>query len=453
MQGRATLLSTPASDPIAAAASAIDANTAPILTLNLSTCTGDLAQSDVDSYRALFRQANAQGITILATDSCATGDTSASQPSLMLSLPEVTALTVAPDASLDSTLNLTEARPGWQVAPGLPADALRHQPDLTTASATAFNQTLANILTSTGTSQGNINSTLYSLATSPGLYTQPDDATPGTWEPSTGLGLVDLTVLAKVYPRAGGINATTTSLVSSTYSLTYGQPFTFTATVLPSTYAALPPSGTVTFSSSTQGVIGTATVTSSGSAVLNVATALHVGAYNLTASYGGDSNYSGSTSTSSVVVTVSIVNAALNGDHPPTTNVPYGSTATVTATVTLPGATAAPSGTVTAVVEGVTGASASNTLTPNPGGNTATANITFGVPPRQRNIWLRRPGHLRRHDQLPVSVTRHSPFVTVKGNTTSTSPPPRWPRRPVNQSRSPQTYPPRVTVRALYFHR
>ncbi len=43
-----------------------------------------------------------------------------SQPSLMLGLPEVTALTVAPDASLDSTLNLTEARPGWQVAPGLP---------------------------------------------------------------------------------------------------------------------------------------------------------------------------------------------------------------------------------------------------------------------------------------------------------------------------------------------
>src|SRR6202020_1933232 len=146
---------------------------------------GDLAQSDVDAYRALFRQANAQGITVLSTSSCATTDASTSQPSLMLGLPEVTALTVAPDASLDTTLNLTEARPGWQVAPGLPSDQLRHQPDLTTTSATAFSQTLANILTSTGSRQGNVNATLYSLATSPGLYTQPDSASPGTWEPST----------------------------------------------------------------------------------------------------------------------------------------------------------------------------------------------------------------------------------------------------------------------------
>ena len=203
VQGRTAPLSTPASDPLATTASAIDANTAPMLTLNLSTCTGDLAQSDVDAYRALFRQANAQGITVLATGGCSSGDTSTSQPSLMLGLPEVTALTVAPDASLDSTLNLTEARPGWQVAPGLPPDQLRRQPDLTTTSAAAFSQTLASIQLSTSGRLGNVNATLYSLATSPGLYTQPDSAAPGTWEPSTGLGVVDLTVLAKVFPRTG----------------------------------------------------------------------------------------------------------------------------------------------------------------------------------------------------------------------------------------------------------
>ena len=64
----------------------------------------------------------------------------------------------------------------------------------------------------------------------------------------------------------------------------------------------------------------------------------------------------------------------------PTTNVPYGATATVTATVTLPGASVAPTGTVTAQVVGVTGASYSASLSPNPGGNSATANINVMVP-------------------------------------------------------------------------
>ncbi len=419
VQGRTALLSTPASDPLATTASAIDANTAPMLTLNLSTCTGDLAQSDVDAYRALFRQANAQGITVLATGSCATGDASTSQPSLMLGLPEVTALTVAPDASLDSTLNLTEARPGWQVAPGLPLDQLRHQPDLTTTSATAFSQTMASILTSTGSRQGNVNATLYSLATSPGLYTQPDAAAPGTWEPSTGLGIVDLTVLAKVYPRATGLNSTTTALVSSSYGVNYGQQFTLTATILPASYAAQPPSGTVTFTASTQGTIGTTTVGSNGIAALNVTTPLNVGTYNLTASYSGDSNYSGSASTSSVIVTVSIVNATLTATIAPATNVPYGSTATVTATVALPGSNAAPSGAVTAVVEGITGASASATLTPNPGGNTATANINFDAPKPQTGAYtvsVTCAGTQNFQCQTPATPT----FTTAKGNTNIT---------------------------------
>jgi trimeric autotransporter adhesin len=418
-QGRIALLSTPTSDPLATAASAIDANTAPMLTLNLSTCTGDLAQSDVDAYRALFRQANAQGITVLATGSCATGDASTSQPSLMLGLPEVTALTVAPDASLDSTLNLTEARPGWQVAPGLPSDQLRHQPDLTTTSATAFSQTMASILTSAGSRQGNVNATLYSLATTPDLYTQPDAAPAGTWESATGLGTVDLTVLAKVYPRATGLNSTTTALVSSSYGVNYGQQFTLTATVLPASYAAQPPSGTVTFSASTQGTVGTSTVGSNGIATLNVTTPLNVGTYNLTANYSGDSNYSGSASTSSVIVTVGIVNATLSATVAPTTNVPYGSTATVTATVALPGSNAAPSGTVTAVVEGVTGASASATLTPNPGGNTATANINFDAPKPQTGAYtvsVTCAGTQNFQCQTPATPT----FTTAKGNTNTT---------------------------------
>jgi hypothetical protein len=417
VQGRASLLSTPSTDPIAVAQAAIDANASPVLTFTLSTCTGDLAQSDVDAYQALFRQANAQGITILATGSCATGDASTSQPSLMLGIPEVTALTVAPDASLDSTLNLTEARPGWQVAPGLPADQLRHQPDLTTSSATDFSQTLARIVTSTGSLQGNVNATLYSLATTPDLYTQPDAAAPGTWEPSTGLGVVDLTVLAKVFPRAGA-NATTTSLSANSYAINYGDALTLTAKVLPSTYATANPTGTITFTASGQ-TLGSTTIDNSGAASLNVSSSINVGVYNITASYSGDTNYAPSTSAPPIVVTVSIVNATLTATISPKTNVPYGSTATVTATVALPGPNAAPSGTVSAQIQGITGAVYTATLSPNPGGNTATANININAPKPQTGpytVSVTCAGNQNFQCQSPATPT----FTSAKGNTNVT---------------------------------
>ncbi len=416
VQGRTALLSTPTSDPLATAASAIDANTAPMLTLNLSTCAGDLAQSDLDSYRALFRQANAQGITVLATGSCATGDASTSQPSLMLGVPEVTALTAAATTP-DSTLTLTEARPGWQVAQGLPADALRHQPDLTTTSAIAFSQTMASILTSTGTRQGNINATLYSLATSPGLYTQPDAATPGTWEPSTGLGTVDLTILAKVFPRTGTF-ATTTSLQANNYAINYGDTLTLTAKVLAPIYTNANPTGTVTFIASGQ-TLGSATIDGSGTAILNASSSINVGVYNITANYSGDTNYAPSVSAPPIIVTVSIVNATLTATIAPKTNVPYGSTATVTATVALPGANAAPTGTVSAQIEGITGAVYTGTLSPNPGGNTATTNININAPKPQTGpytVSVTCAGSQNFQCQTPATPT----FTSAKGNTSTT---------------------------------
>ena len=417
VQGRATLLSTASADPIAAAQAAIDANASPLLTFTLSTCTGDLAQSDVDAYQALFRQANAQGITVLATGNCATGDVSTSQPSLMLGLPEVTALTIVPDASQDSTLNLTEARPGWQVVPGLPADQLRHQPDLTTTSATAFSQTMARILISTGSRQGNVNATLYSLATTPDLYTQPDAAAPGTWEPSTGLGVVDLTVLAKVFPRTGTF-ATNTSLQANSYAINYGDALTLTAKVLPPIYTNASPSGTVTFIASGQ-TLGSASIDGSGTAILNASSSINVGVYNITANYSGDTNYAPSVSAPPIIVTVSIVNATLTATIAPKANVPYGSTATVTATVALPGPNAAPSGTVSAQIQGITGAVYTATLSPNPGGNTATANININAPKPQTGpytVSVTCAGNQNFQCQSPATPT----FTSAKGNTNIT---------------------------------
>ena len=397
----------PGTDPFTTAASAIDANTAPILTISTAACSTDLSQADYQAYTDLFRQANAQGITILASSSCGTRGSG----SFPASLPQVTALALDPTAS---PFKAIAARPNWQAATGLPADGSRDEPDLTTSSVPAFTQALTTIETSAGARQGNINATLYSLATTPDLYTQPDAQPAGTWESSTGLGVVNLTALVKVFPRATGTNATTTALVSNSYAVTYGQPFTLTATVIPTTSAALPPSGTVTFSSATQGTVGAAAL-ANGTAALTLGN-LAVGTYSLTATYGGDSNYASSASTSSVIVTVSIATATVVATISPT-NLPYGNTATVTATVTIPNSTSAPSGTVTASVEGITSAVYSATLSPNPGGNTATANIVVAAPPPNASpgytVQVSCAGNQNFQCQAPANLT----FTTTKGNT------------------------------------
>ena len=400
-------------DPFAATASAIDANAAPILTFSTGECSSDLAQSDYDAYRDLFRQANAQGITILATSGCGARGTG----SFPASLDEVTALTVGP---MTSQFVPIETRPSWQVAPGLPDDASRYEPDLTTTSVAAFAQTISTIVQQTGVRQGNINAILYNLAPTPGLYTQPD-ATPatvaGSWEQPSGLGVVDLATLLKVYPRATGNIATSISLTSSTYAVGYGTPITLTSNVTPAASAPASPTGVVTFTSATQGTIGSSPL-NGGTATFTVSN-LGVGTYNVTANYSGDSNFAGSTSTTNVVITVSIVNATLMATIAPSQNVPYGSTATVTATVALPNSSAAPSGTVSSQIEGITGATYSATLSPNPGGNTATANINIDAPPPSTTPYTVQTtcaGNQNFQCQTPVNLT----FTTTKGNTSTT---------------------------------
>jgi hypothetical protein len=413
--GRVTILSAADSDPLLVAASAVDANLSPVLILKTVSCSADISPADSDAYQALFRQATAQGITILATNTCASSaNTSLGTPGQLLTLPEVTALNLSAAESADTALALTEARPGWQVAPGLPADAMRHQPDLTAASVADFSQTLTTLERETGTRQGNINSILYSLASSPGLYSQPDSAPAGTWEAQTGLGTIDLAVLAKVFPRVTGSFATTTSLSSSSYAVTYGQAFVLTSKVLAPVYTNANPSGTVVFTSGTQGVIGNATVDSTGAATLNLSTGLAVGAYTITATYSGDANYAVSSSTSAVIVTVSIANGIIVATISPSSNVPYGSTATVTATVTLPSSNLPPTGAVSAAVQGVTGAVANATLTPNPGGNSATANIVVVVPPPGTyTVQVTCTGTTNFLCQTPINIA----VTTIKGNT------------------------------------
>jgi len=405
-------------DDLTKIAAAIDANATPILTLTSAACSSDLTEADIDTYRALFRQASVQGITVLATSSCqgaASSSQAAVTSSFPASLPEVTALITTPRELTAATTGI-EARPTWQAAPGLPADALRHEPDLTTTSVAAFAQTIATLNTETGSRLGNINATLYQLAKTPGLFTQPD-ATPtsaaGIWEPATGLGLIDLNTLLKVYPR--GLTGVSIDFQASTYSVKYGTPFALNAVINPTTFNNAAPTGTVTFTASNQGVLGSAAV-SNGIASLNSGV-LPVGNYTIIATYSGDGNYAAS-SKGGVTISVSIVNAGLQATLSPSISVPYGATATatVTATVTLPGSSASPSGDVYAQIESVTGAFSSATLSPNAGSNSATANIVLSAPsPGSYTVEVSCQGSQNFQCQTPVDLS----LRTVKGYTTT----------------------------------
>jgi Bacterial Ig-like domain (group 3) len=90
---------------------------------------------------------------------------------------------------------------------------------------------------------------------------------------------------------SGSAAATSTTLVSSANPSVSGQSVTFTATVKPATSGA--PSGTVTFK---DGTISLGTGTLRNSQAIMTRSTLSVGSHSITAIYGGDANFKGSTS-------------------------------------------------------------------------------------------------------------------------------------------------------------
>lgn len=178
---------------------------------------------------------------------------------------------------------------------------------------------------------------------------------------------------------SGSLVSTTTSLTSSSYATSYGTSVTLTSAITPSsTVDSTSPTGTITFTDSVQGVVGTATL-SSGSTTLDLST-LTAGTHSLVATYSGDTNYAASSSTTSVVITVSAVTGTLAATISPTTSVGYGSTAAISVTVTGSSTSAAgPAGAVTATVAGVSGGVYTGALVSGTGSSTAT--ITVPAPP------------------------------------------------------------------------
>jgi RHS repeat-associated protein len=144
-----------------------------------------------------------------------------------------------------------------------------------------------------------------------------------------------------VSPIAG----TTTQLSSSVNPSTFGQAVTFTATVQPTVSVPFAPSGNVLFyDGGTQ--IATANLNGSAQASF-ITSALSVGAHTITATYGGGTDFTGSTSgvLTQTVVTLAVTTASLTSNRNPSVGGrPVTYTAAVTSSITTAGV---PTGTVT----------------------------------------------------------------------------------------------------------
>jgi hypothetical protein len=192
-------------------------------------------------------------------------------------------------------------------------------------------------------------------ATATGTVTFTDGSTTlGTGTVSSGIATYSTTALAVAshslkasYSGDGNYNTsasttvtqtvnkanTTVGLASSVNPSAYGSQVTVTATVTPATAT-----GTVTF---TDGSTTLGTGTMSGGTATYSTSALAVGSHSLAASYGGDTNYNSSASTTlSQTVNKANTTVTIASSTNPSA---YGSPATFTATVTPAGAT----GTVT----------------------------------------------------------------------------------------------------------
>lgn len=201
---------------------------------------------------------------------------------------------------------------------------------------------------------GNGDGTFTSVSTSNGIV--PKDlinlgvGSPVVAMDLNGDGKPDLlagnTVLLNDYGATTSLTGTTTTLSASATAVTAGGSVKLTATVAGASGSTGTPSGTVTFYEGTT-ELGTGTL-ASGVATYTTTT-LPVGSDSIKATYGGDTNFSGSTSSAVVVV----VSAAMTtvGTSTALTASPSsavsGTSVGFTATVTAASGTAVPTGTVT----------------------------------------------------------------------------------------------------------
>ncbi len=153
------------------------------------------------------------------------------------------------------------------------------------------------------------------------------------------------------FPSCGAsptLTNTTTSLVSAPNPSTFGQAVTLTATVTISGGGTGTPTGTVAFFDSGSS-LGVGNLAASGQATVTVVS-LSVGAHTaITATYGGDADFNGSTS-SPYAHTVNKADTTTSVTSAPNPS-PFGQTVTFTATVSASGLVT-PTGVITFTIDG-----------------------------------------------------------------------------------------------------
>jgi hypothetical protein len=218
-----------------------------------------------------------------------------------------------------------------------------------------FTATVADVPPGSGTPTGMVTFTgaAGTLCTVALNESSPDQATCSTSYPATGSDSVTESYAGDDNSLSSDSSAqdvtvkaadTTTSVGVDNASPVVGQPITFTATVGAQTPGAGLPTGTVTFTGSA-GDLCTQSLDSSGQATCTVSYA-GAGSDSVTATYNGDANFNGSTSSGQhVSIGKASTTLSLGADA---TNVIVGQTVTFTATVdvTSPGA-GTPTGQVT----------------------------------------------------------------------------------------------------------
>ena len=222
-----------------------------------------------------------------------------------------------------------------------PATTTTTQPTTSTTSTSSTTTTLPPTTTTTSTtSTTTAPPATTSTTTLPPTTTTTSPTSTTTVPPATTSTTTSASTTTTTLP------GTATGLTSSVQPSVFGQPVTFTATVAAKSPGAGTPTGTVTFKDGLS-TLGTGTLNGSGQAMFTTST-LAVGPHSITASYGGDATFSGSTS-SPLTQTVKRARARTtrlvsSSANPSVSGQPVTFTATVTAKSPV-GVT--PSGTVT----------------------------------------------------------------------------------------------------------
>jgi hypothetical protein len=151
-----------------------------------------------------------------------------------------------------------------------------------------------------------------------------------------------------IVSQSVGKGTSATQLTGSPNPGSFGQGVSFTAAVTAAPGSSVVPTGTVTFSDGNT-TLGSSPLDATGKATLS-ATSLAAGSHNVTASYSGDTNFSGSSATFSETINKGSSATTLAASPNPNT---FGQTITFTTAVTAQTGTAIPTGTVT-LLDGAT---------------------------------------------------------------------------------------------------